>query len=200
MKHSELHKHLKNAGVIVYPTDTLWGLGADATQAEAVNKVFEVKDRATTKALSLVVADVKMAESYAYISDSTAKLLNKYWPGALTAVVPAKENVLSEIHGGTGHVGLRCTTHQELQEFIKDYGAPITTTSANRSGEPSPRSKADLNWLPESILLADMAEPLGGSKGSTVIRIIDDQLEILREGDIPSEELQKAWQEITNSN
>lgn len=186
--------HLLQGGVVAYPTETVWGLGALNSRTGALAHVIKLKGREVAKGMSLLVADIAMAEEVAFISDQRIKrFLQIVWPGPLTVVLKARSVVDPLVHGGTGEVGLRLSSHHLVQKLMISLSEPLTTTSANESGLPPARSRAELTWLPRSvgILGPDESDDV---KPSTVIRIEADKIYLLREGAIVREELVRLAQ------
>lgn len=188
---SKIVTHLKNEELIAYPTETLWGLGADIESESALEKLFQLKQRQDSKAISVLVEDIMQAKQLAHIDRDIEMLLYFFWPGPLTAVLPAKEHVSQRITAGGGKVGLRCTPHTKTRELLQAFGGPITTTSANLSGQPAALKPADLDWLPNDALVVS-DEELPASQGSTVIGIEGSRIKVFREGDLSVSELQKV--------
>lgn len=187
MKYKKYIDHLKSDGVLVYPTDTVWGIGADYQSEKGTNKIFEIKGRNQRQALSVLVLNIAMAKELAVIDNKVEQLMKNIWPGPVTFVLPAKDTVKSYIHGGTNFVGLRCSPLEFVHEFLVEYGRPITSTSVNPSGEEPARSREDLDWIKDQALIVEEYDvPMGQeNKGSTVVKITDSKCEILREGDFP---------------
>lgn len=137
---------LKAGGVVVFPTETSYGIGCDATNAEAVRRVFEIKGRPEGKGTPLIVDSFKTAERWGVFSPLAQTLAQKYWPGPLTIVVPAtgdgrvagRDSLLriapAVLQDNT--VALRISSHPVARELAKRLGRPLIATSANRSGEP----------------------------------------------------------------
>ena len=125
---------LREGGVVVFPTETAYGLAADAKNAAAVEKVKEIKGREQTKAFPIIAADMEMIESTAGVPLSLAKLAQTYWPGALTMILPVIGEGLSPLVIKDGTVAVRISSHQVARALCKGLGSPIVSTSANRSG------------------------------------------------------------------
>lgn len=187
-------EHLKSAKIIAYPTETLWGLGVDALNSGAVEAIFELKGRDIQKAISILVRDIDMAKEYAHITPEAEKFLEMVWPGPVTVVFPRKSKELDTVCGQGDTIGLRCSSHPLIQKLVWTYENPITTTSANPSGQASAQSQSDLSWLPEDVLVCPYKEPeeKQESKGSTVVLWTDSVIKILREGDVSGALLHRA--------
>ena len=130
--------------IYLYPTDTIYGLGVDATDAEAVSQLFELKGRNENKPISIVVSDLKMAETYAEVTLLAKKLAKKFLPGKLTIVLTAKDALASAITAGTGTVGIRIPNHPVPLQLVRDIGKPITATSANVADMPTLHSVPEI--------------------------------------------------------
>lgn len=129
---------LKKGGLIAFPTETVYGLGADATNDLAVKHVFEAKGRPSDNPLILHVTDLEMVDKYAILNDTAQKLMNKYWPGPLTIILKMKNNAFSKlVTGGLDTVAFRNPDHKITKELIELVGVPIVGPSANLSGKPS---------------------------------------------------------------
>ncbi len=170
---------LKSGGIIVYPTETIYGLGADIFNEQAVHKVFEIKGREHTRAVSLAVLNEQI-EDYAEVNEIAQKLIEKYLPGPLTLVLRKKENVPSWITQ-TEFVGIRVPKNETAQKILKKFG-PITSTSANLSGRQNPIKVAEISDEIKSKvdLILDSGETKY-SGPSTVVKVTD-KIEILRDG------------------
>ncbi|HEX4922650.1 MAG TPA: L-threonylcarbamoyladenylate synthase [Bdellovibrionales bacterium] len=186
---------LASGRVLAYPTETIWGLGADIKFRAAVESIYDIKGRDAAKAMSLLVADIGMARECAVFDASIERLMHAFWPGPVTFVLPARELVPEAVHGGTGFVGLRLSNHPFVFELMKAYPSPITTTSANRSGEKPAQSMDELDWLPPSVAKANWPGKTDSTKGSTVVKIAGGKIEVLREGAMPSRLIERAFQQ-----
>ena len=182
---------LKPSGITLYPTDTVYGLGVDATDPEAVRALIELKGRPDGKPISIVVADMAMAEQYAEVTPLARRLAARFLPGKLTLVLTAR-NLPDEITAGTGTVGIRIPDHPAPMRLVRELGRPITATSANVAGMPTMGSTPDI--------LAQFGEKAshitrvidGGTLSGSVSTIVDAQGEsplLIREGAIPFSEI-----------
>lgn len=190
MELSQAIAYVRDGGVIAYPTETVWGLGALNSRPEALNQLLKIKGRDISKGVSLLVANIEMAEELAFIEDSRIKtFLQIGWPGPLTVVLKAKGVVHPLVHGGTGEVGLRLSSHPLIQKLMDGLWEPLTTTSANLSGQPPARSATDLAWLPPTVGVVGGTEA-EGLEPSTVIRIYEGKITLLRNGAIDLGELE----------
>ncbi len=190
---------LKGGGVIAYPSDTVYGLGAAASDDGAVRRLFGVKGRAGEKALSLLLADFEdMAPLCAEVPATAELLAGRFWPGPFTLVLKRSPQFHSLALGGGDSVAVRVPDHPFLRELIRRLGEPITGTSANRSGQPACRSAQEVEReLGEAVDLIIDGGPSGAGQESTVIDITSGTLKIVREGAIGREEVERvaraAW-------
>ncbi len=138
-------KVLKEGGVILYPTDTVWGLGCDATNNEAVKRIFSIKSRNESKSLIILVNSVAMLERYVTEIPEIALNLIEVSDKPLTIIFPKTRNLASLIPAGDGSAGIRVCTEDFCNELIGRFRRPIVSTSANKSGEPAPSSFRDIS-------------------------------------------------------
>lgn len=173
-------------GVIVYPTETLYGIGANAGNAEAVSRVAQVKRRKESKPILAIVDSREMlGRLAALIPDSAVPVMEKFWPGPVTIVFKAHKGLPVELTQGTGTVGVRIPSSNVCLELLRHCGCPLTSTSANRSGEPAHRSMEEIKEaLYEGVDLFIDAGPLPDSKPSTIITVATEPPQLVREGAI----------------
>lgn len=174
-------------GVIAFPTETFYGLGADAFNERALRRIFEIKGREENKPLLLLLAEVSwLAPLVKRIPPVAQKLMDRFWPGPLTLVFEAQTHLSPLITGNTGKVGLRISSNYLTQKLVQTIGQPITGTSANLSGKPSLSAAEEvvdaLGNKVEAIL--DGGKTAGGF-GSTVLDISGPSPLIIREGALP---------------
>jgi L-threonylcarbamoyladenylate synthase len=185
---------IRTGGVIVYPTETLYGIGADATNAAAVRKVLQVKKRKDTKPILVIVHSVKMLRQLvAEIPASAERLMTEFWPGPLTLVFKASRELPEEVTQGSGTVGVRIPSNAFCLELLRRCNCPLTSTSANISGEPIHRTIGEIKKaLDERIDLFIDAGVLPESKPSTVVSVVPENPKLIREGVISFESLRKV--------
>ncbi|MDA8189267.1 MAG: L-threonylcarbamoyladenylate synthase [Dehalococcoidales bacterium] len=185
---------LGDGGLVAFPTDTVYGLGAHAFMPQAVQRIFEVKGRAAEKAIPILLADPGdlplVAES---VSPAAQKLVERFWPGGLTIVLPKSPDVPNVVTSGGSTIAVRVPNHPAALALIRRAGAPLAVTSANRSGRASPKTaeevRADLEGLIEVIL--DGGRVPGGRE-STVLDLTRPQPTVLRRGAIGVAELEQC--------
>ncbi len=184
---------LRRGDVIVYPTETLYGLGADALNAAAVEKIFQLKGRDTANPISVLVADRAMLETIVdKIPLLAEQLINQFWPGPLTLVLPAKHNISKRLKNTSGGVGVRISSEPIATDLVRELGRPLTATSANPSGKIPARTveQARQYFYREVNVFLEGGE-LHSNVGSTVIEIGSDTLRIIREGEVSKAALER---------
>lgn len=171
---------IKNGGVVVYPTDTLYGFGVDATNDRAVNRLAQLKERGGP--WSIVVADFKMLELYCDISKNIKEFITSNIPGKVTLILTVKDSSLSrDILSEEGTVGIRIPEHPFPIKLVKELGYPITTTSVNRTGEvPLNDPHKIAQEFGEMIDMIVDDGPLTLSTGSRIYDVSSDEIKILR--------------------
>ena len=181
---------LQDGGVIAFPTDTAYGLGADPFNEGAVRRIFEMKGRAETKPILVLVDSIAMANSIARLSDTALALAERFWPGPLTMVLPARASVSATVTAGSETIGVRWANNVFTQRLLEAFGRPITATSANRSGLPSAVTAEEVRvQLGDSLeMLVDGGE-LPAREGSTLLDVTQIPVRLLREGPIAKAEL-----------
>jgi L-threonylcarbamoyladenylate synthase len=184
---------LRRGGIVAYPTETFYGLGALARDAGAVRRLAAVKGRPDGKPLPLLAADRAAVEEVARLDGAAARLAERLWPGPVTLVLPARDGLPAEISAGTGTVGIRVPGSEVARALAREAGSAIVSTSANLSGAPPPTRAEDL--APELAARLDHVLDTGPSPGgapSTVVAVDGDVLRIVREGAVPREALERA--------
>jgi L-threonylcarbamoyladenylate synthase len=184
---------LRGGGVIAYPTETFYGLGALAGDVAALARLARAKGRPEGKPLPLIAADGAMVERVAALGPVARRLAARLWPGPLTLVLPALPGLPEPITCGTGTVGIRVPGSEVARALCRAAGAPIVSTSANPSGGPPPASAAAL----DAALVARIdgvldAGATPGGRPSTVVRIDGERLTLLRDGAIPFDAVERA--------
>jgi L-threonylcarbamoyladenylate synthase len=185
---------LKRGEVIVYPTETLYGLGADALSADAVEKVFQLKGRNPANPIPVLVADCEMLGALVKEPSQLAvKLMANFWPGPLTIVLPGRPEVPRPLLNASGGIGVRISSHPIAAALAGALGRPLTATSANPSGKSPARTVLQAkNYFAGVIETFLDGGELISKTGSTVVEVRDDTIKIIREGEIGKSELQSA--------
>lgn len=179
-------------GVVIYPTDTVYGLGCDPANVDATRRVCEIKGRAD-KPLPLACSDVEMTKRIVDFNPVAERLAKRFWPGPLTMVLPAKVDYPIWVTHGAGTLGVRVPGHPVARRLANLSGGIIVTTSANKSGEPSPKTAEEAaEQIGEEVdlILDDGPAPL--KKPSTVLDLSGEELWILRRGPITAEDIKRA--------
>lgn len=177
-------KTLAEGGVILYPTDTIWGIGCDATNSKAIEKVFGIKKRPESKSLIILVDSEQMLAHYvSQVPDIVHDLIEQY-DRPLTIIYPSAQNLPRNLVAPDGSIAIRVVRHPFCQQLISRFGKPITSTSANISGMPSPASfqsiSAEVLQNVDYTVFYDRENPRAAIP-STIIRInLHGEFEIIR--------------------
>jgi L-threonylcarbamoyladenylate synthase len=182
---------IKEGGIVAFPTRCLYGLGADAFNADAVDRVFKIKQRPTQKPILILIEQrIQLERLVSHASSAAFCIMDHFWPGRVTLVFKAGPAVPGHLTAGTGKIGIRLPGHPVAAALIRSLGRPITGTSANLSGESGCRRLGDLKpQLTRQLDAALDAGLLKGGTGSTVVDVTGDIPRILREGEISATEL-----------
>lgn len=178
---------LEAGEVVMHPTETCYGLTCDIFNEEALQRLYALKRMSFDKPVSIMVRSVKDGGRYAYFSDLALRLAQRFWPGPLTLVLPRRDSLPLFLNKGHDTVGLRCPDHALTQALLKAMGTPLATTSANLSGGADVYRVSDLDLEPTLVL--DDGE-ISRRPPSTVVRIKEEKMEILRRGELADEVLQ----------
>lgn len=191
---SQAAQALANGEIVAFPTETVYGLGANALDARAVAKVFAAKERPRFNPLIVHVPGLAEAETYAVVNDAARKLAEAFWPGPLSLVLAKHQTcgVADLVSGGLDTIALRAPAHPVAQALLAAVKFPIAAPSANRSGRISPTTaahvEADLDDRP-AMILDGGACPLGIE--STVVSVLGDAPALLRPGALPREAIER---------
>ncbi|HZD59735.1 MAG TPA: L-threonylcarbamoyladenylate synthase [Anaerolineae bacterium] len=178
---------------VVFPTDTVYGIGTNSLLPEAVLEIFRVKERPADKPLILLVADPEDVREYvADINEAAERLISEYWPGPLTLIFKKSPVVPPEVTAGGDTVGVRCPNNPVVRMLVRLVGVALATTSANIGGRPSPRNadEAEENLWGRVAYIVDGGETKLGIE-STVLDLSSDEPKLVREGFIPWSELRE---------
>lgn len=182
---------IKRGGIIGFPTRCLYGLGADAFNAAAVDRIFKIKQRSFQKPILILIAQrIQLKRLVSNVSTTAARIMDQFWPGGMTLVFEAADSVPHHLMAGTAKIGIRLPGHPVAAALVNSLGRPLTGTSANLSGRPGCRRIDDLD--PQIIQHLDIfldAGPLKGGAGSTVVDVTHDMPRILREGEVSGKEI-----------
>jgi L-threonylcarbamoyladenylate synthase len=186
---------LQSGALAVVPTDTVYGLVADARNYDAVQRLYALKQRPPTQPFSLLVADGAMAERYGIFDDRARRLASQFWPGAMTLIVPARTDtrICPDVLAGGNTLGLRVPKHAQLQAVIAQLNSPLAAPSANISGQMPPLFFQDINrQIQEGAAYCIDGAPGTGMHASTLVDISGPQVRILREGGFSEKMIRKV--------
>lgn len=174
---------LRARGLVAFPTETFYGLGAAALDGAAVRRIFALKGRSETKPLLVLVDSLTMAERVGDFGAAARELAARHWPGALTLVVPARAGVPEEVTARTGTIGVRVSPHPVARGLAGALAGPVTAPSANRSGAPPPTTAEEvLAYFRGRIELVLDGGPTPGGEPSTVLDTTVAPPRVLRRG------------------
>ena len=177
-----VNKVLWDGGVVMHPTETCYGLAVDVFNKSALKKLYELKEMSTDKPVSILIDSVGMAQEFGLFSDKAFDLANEYWPGPLSILVPRSKELPDFLNENNDFVSMRCSSMDFCINMVKEFGRPVTTTSANKTGDPQlyfPNASS----LKGVDLLIDGGE-IKSNKPSTIVKVEGSDLTILRQGDL----------------
>ncbi len=189
---------LRAGGVVCFPTRCLYGLGADALDAAAVERVYEIKQRpADMPLLVLISRSAQLAELAVRVPPMARVLIERFWPGRLTLVMEGRAHLPERLTAGTGRIGIRLAAHPVARALAEAFAGPITGTSANPSGgggcrqipEIDPRIARQVDFILDG-------GPLKGGVGSTVVDVTGENPVVIREGEISRPEILAAIKSV----
>lgn len=174
-------KNLENGDIIIYPTDTLYGFGVDATNTKAIEKLNKLKNRQTP--LSIIVSSIQDIEKYGLFKKQYKKMIKKIFPGPFTILIDSLKSDLSPlVNPNSNYIGIRIPNYQFPIQIVELLGKPIITTSVNKNGEPSLNNIMDMKKIfPDIDIFEDKINL--SSKGSTIINLAEAPYKIIRYGD-----------------
>lgn len=182
---------LERGGVVAIPTDTVYGIAADLRLPDSIERLFAAKRRPPDKAVALLLADPSQATVLGVVNDAARTLGDRFWPGGLTLVLPARPDAALPpvLAAGRPTVGVRVPAHPCPRELAERLG-PLPTTSANLSGEPDARDAQEIaRRLGDALALVIDDGPIRGGPASSVVDCTGDRARLLRSGAIPAAEL-----------
>ena len=190
---------IKNGGLVVFPTETVYGLGADATNPEAARSIFSAKGRPSDNPLIIHIANPKDAEKYTFTNEIYYNLAEKFMPGPLTVILKSKDNIPLTTRAGLDTVAVRCPENKIARKLIEFSGVPIAAPSANLSGTPSPTKAQHVidDMLGKVDLIIDGGECEFGLE-STIVKIDENgEITLLRPGKITLEQLLEVSNKVS---
>ena len=184
----EAIKIMKNSGLVIYPTETCYGLGGKATDIKVINKIYKIKKRSTTKPIPIIVSDLKTMEKYGKITKKIKLLIKKFMPGALTIIIHKKKTIPDILN--PNEIAFRISSNSIASLLTRGVGLPITATSANISGGPPHyKIKEVIRTFDKKVDMILDCGNLPKIKPSTYIDMKTDIPKIIREGPISINEI-----------
>jgi len=190
----EAARVIQRGGVVSFPTRCLYGLGADALNVDAVDRIFQIKKRPYNKPLLVLIKNRKdLCRLVTSVPPAAACIMESFWPGRVTLVFEAKDTLSASLTAGTGKIGVRLPGHPVAFALANELGRPITGTSANLSGNTGCSNACDLDSaIVDKLDFILDAGPLQKGIGSTVVDVIVDPPKILREGEVSARDIFSA--------
>jgi len=193
----EASKVVRNGGLVVYPTDTVYGVGCDPFNVEAVKRVFEVKGERKEKPLPILASDIRFIEKIAYLNERARKIGETHWPGPLTLVVPKKPVLPNIVTCSLASVGVRIPNHAVAVQLIKLCDGLLVGTSANKTGEKPPKTAGEAAkqlGAQVDIVLDGGPAPLG--QESSIVDLTSSKPKMLRRGPVKLGEVLNALRDL----
>jgi L-threonylcarbamoyladenylate synthase len=184
-----LQSVLNSGGVIAFPTDTFYGLGADPFNPDAISKIFRIKQRPADKPLLVLIYSLDQLQGLTHgVTDNARKLMEHFWPERLTLIFKAAPGLPDTLTAGTGTIGIRLPGHPFTRRLLEALDRPLTAPSANISNAEEPISSAlgkELDWIVDG-------GPAPGGKSSTVLDTTTNPPTLIREGALPRGDLESV--------
>lgn len=185
MNIEEIVARINNGEIGIIPTDTVYGIIADATNVGVIKRVYDIKKRPLSKPLIIMFSNIDMLKEYCYISnDLERELIDKYWPGKMTLILKKKDNINDVLSAGMDTIGVRIPDNVFLRDIIDRVGKPVISTSANISGTEVITSLDEL----EDDMVSSIDFMINGGEvdalSSTIVKVENNKVLILREGDL----------------
>ena len=190
---NESISYLKQGNLVVFPTDTLYGIAVDPANEQAVKRLIDIKGRSYDQGIPLLLGDTEDAKKYTtHFNIIAQRLANSFWPGPLTLVLPSAPSISALITGGRNTIALRVPDHPVARFLASEMGGAITGTSANKHGNENPVNVTEIrHQIGEYVDLILDGGVLSDPAASSIVEIGNDDIHILRQGVIPEERLQK---------
>ncbi len=190
-------KILQSGGLVVFPTETVYGLGANALDGDAAAKIYAAKGRPNDNPLIVHIASPDEAEKYAYVSEEYYRLARALMPGPITVIMPKRDCIPVGVTGGLDSVGIRCPENAVARALISAAGVPVAAPSANISGKPSPTSAEHVRYDLENKvdMIIDGGECTFGLE-STIVKLDGDRITLLRPGAVTLDMLRALFDNI----
>lgn len=196
---SAAERTLCRGGIVVAPTDTVYGILGDATKTEVIKKIFAMKGRPSEKALPIFVKDIATARKYAYISDAKTKFLEKVWPGAVTVIFHHKKKLPGILTGGLDTIGIRISKNEFILKLLSRLEFPLVQSSANISVKPPAKNTKEIDdYFGRNKIKPDLTIDAGevAGKPSTVVDFTRKEPILLRTGFISRSELDRILESV----
>jgi L-threonylcarbamoyladenylate synthase len=195
---AEAAEIIKQGGVVVFPTRCLYGLGGDALNADAVEKIIKIKQRPVDNPILVLIHSRRQLDLLvANISPAAVAIMDAYWPGRVTLVFEARDTLSNRLTALTGKIGVRLAGHPVAAALVQQVGRPVTGTSANLSGRPGCYRTQDLEApVAQQVDFILDGGTLEGGVGSTVVDVTADGPQILREGQVTVAEILRTLAKI----
>jgi len=188
---------IRKGGIVVYPTESFYGLGADATNGNAVRRIFQIKKRDENMPILVIIGNMGMLFAVAEeVPDKAERLIQRFWPGALTIIFRAKKGVPDLLHSKTGKIGIRMSGNPVARRLSELSGTAITGTSANISGKPPCRTVNDVMKQLKGVDVVLDGGLLDSQAATTIIDVTEDPPRILRKGLISEDLITECIGEI----
>jgi L-threonylcarbamoyladenylate synthase len=192
---AQILSFLRSGGVIGFPTDTAYGLGADPFNDKALRRIFAIKSRPENKPILLLVHSLEMAATVASLSERARSLAERFWPGPLTLILPARPELSDLVTAASGNIGIRWCNAPFALRLVGAFGKPVTATSANRSGGKTPVTAMEvIEQLGDRLEVLIDGGTLPAAGGSTVLDLTQDPPVLLRQGPVTFAQLSEALQ------
>lgn len=181
---NESVKHLLQGKVVAHPTETCYGLAADIFNFAAIRHLYQIKKMPLNKPVSILVRSLEEALEYGVFSETARQIASRYWPGALTIIVPKKPLVPQWINPESSTIGIRYSSDPTVRALLGAFGGPLTTTSANLHGEAAAYHPAEFvaqGLMPDFIINGGAIKK---TPPSTIVEVLEEQLTVIRQGDL----------------
>ena len=189
---------LRRGELVIYPTETVYGLAADASNEQAIKLVYDAKGRLNNRPLPIQVANVEdVSKAVEYMSPDARRLAELYWPGPLTLIMPKGANISSLVTSGGNTVGVRIPDHRIALALLKEFGGPMTATSANAAGNPAPTTaEAAIREVGENVSVVIDGGRSRFGVASTVVDMTSIPPKVLRQGSISYGQIEEVLGQI----
>ncbi len=187
MKTKDIHQVvsiLKNGGLALFPTDTVWGLGCSIQRLDAITRFYELKRREKNKPTAVLTSSLQQAQLYGRFTKESLSLARLYWPGDVTLIVQTKKNVPQKIIGENKTIGLRVPNFPIVQNICKHLQAGVVAGSANFAGDPPPKHQSQIDQRLKELVDVMYDGECGGRSPSTVVDTTIEPFKILRQGSV----------------